>query len=340
MSKRIDFGPVLPIHRGDWQAGVTYERLNTVRYKSASWVCKALSTTAEPTTSSTDWFLQAEDSVSVASVNGQTGVVNITNTLSTPAIDDNSTLIANTAWVTDKIEQTVSDIDTSILAQASANTSTAIANAVNQMTTANDKKFATKLDLDVVRANVVDVVNDQAIAGVKTFSEPVYGPTATAGTNTTQLATTAFVNIAVSGKASDDEVVKLSDNQTINGIKTFSSPISGSITGNAATATKATQDGNGDVITATYLSKTDASNNYLGKNAKAVSATVADSATKASQDASGNTITTTYATKSDLASVSNVANAALPASKITYGTATLEAGVSALADGVIYFVYE
>lgn len=53
---------------------------------------------------------------------------------------------------------------------------------------------------------------------------------------------------------------------------------------------------------ATFLTKTEASNTYLGKTAKAASASTADSATKATQDASGNVITTTYATKSEVTS--------------------------------------
>ena len=71
-------------------------------------------------------------------------------------------------------------------------------------------------------------------------------------------------------------------------------------TANAVSATKATQDGNGNVITATYLTKNDASSTYLGKTAKATSASLADQATKASQDANGNTITEQYATKDEL----------------------------------------
>jgi hypothetical protein len=50
----------------------------------------------------------------------------------------------------------------------------------------------------------------------------------------------------------------------------------------------------------TYLSKSDASNTYLGKTAKAASAMSADTAAKAAQDASGNVITSTYATKTEL----------------------------------------
>lgn len=85
----------------------------------------------------------------------------------------------------------------------------------------------------------------------------------------------------------------------------------------AVNATKATQDASGNVITTTYATKTELSKKldtsaaftkttadglYLGKTAKAASATAADSATKATQDASGNVITSTYATKSELTS--------------------------------------
>ena len=96
----------------------------------------------------------------------------------------------------------------------------------------------------------------------------------------------------------------------------------------ATSALKATQDGDGNVISgtylknanaestyltkanasSTYLSKSDASSTYLSKSAKAASATVADSATKATQDANGNDIAATYSTKTELNSVSAVAN--------------------------------
>ena len=92
----------------------------------------------------------------------------------------------------------------------------------------------------------------------------------------------------------------------------------------ADSATKATQDASGNVITATYATKDELSTKldasdaftratadtlYLGKTAKAASAATADTATsatsavnatKATQDASGNVITTTYATKSEV----------------------------------------
>lgn len=83
-------------------------------------------------------------------------------------------------------------------------------------------------------------------------------------------------------------------------------------------AIKATQDASGNVITATYATKAELSNKldassaftkaqadnlYLGKSAKATSASVADtatSATKATQDSEGNIITSTYATKTEV----------------------------------------
>ena len=49
-----------------------------------------------------------------------------------------------------------------------------------------------------------------------------------------------------------------------------------------------------------YLQKTEAESLYLGKTAKATSATTADFATKATQDGSGQVITSTYATKTEL----------------------------------------
>ncbi len=58
-------------------------------------------------------------------------------------------------------------------------------------------------------------------------------PTAAVGTNSTQLATTAFVQANAA-----NTVVQLTGNQTIAGVKTFTSNIVGNITGNSATATK------------------------------------------------------------------------------------------------------
>ena len=57
----------------------------------------------------------------------------------------------------------------------------------------------------------------------------------------------------ISQKANDSDVVHKSENETITGTKTFSSNIVGNLTGNADTATKATQDSNGNQISSTYL---------------------------------------------------------------------------------------
>lgn len=104
---------------------------------------------------------------------------------------------------------------------------------------------------------------------------------------------------------------------TITGVKMNGTSVGTSGVVDLGTVITAHQDISGklDATTAasTYLTKTDASNTYLGKTAKAASATTADSATtassctgnsatatKATQDASGNVITTTYATKTEL----------------------------------------
>ena len=217
-------------------------------------------------------------------------------------------------------------------------TSITLQNSAGTSIGSYDGATATTIKLTASTVGLGNVTNESksTMFTSPTFTGTPKAPTATAGTNTTQIATTAFVatavanlvnsapetldtlgelatalsenvevttalNTAIGKKANDSDVVKLSGNQTIAGTKTFSSTISGSISGNAATATKATQDGSGNVITSTYLTKTDASNSYLGKTAKASSATTADSATKATQDASGNVITSTYATKTELA---------------------------------------
>ena len=76
----------------------------------------------------------------------------------------------------------------------------------------------------------------------------------------------------------------------------------------ADSAGSASQDGQGRVITSTYLTKADASTTYLGKSDKAASASAADtaaSATKAVQDGAGNVITTTYAKKTEVSAQVN-----------------------------------
>ena len=130
----------------------------------------------------------------------------------------------------------------------------------------------------------------------------------------------------------------------------FNTALNGKLdaTANAVSATKATQDASGNVITATYATKTalnakqdtatafkqtDADKLYLGKTAKAVSATSADSATKATQDASGNVITATYATKDELSTKLDASDAFTRATADTlYLGKTAKAASAATAD--------
>lgn len=130
----------------------------------------------------------------------------------------------------------------------------------------------------------------------------------------------------------------------------FNTALNGKLdaTANAVSATKATQDASGNVITTTYATKTalnakqdtatafkqtDADKLYLAKAGKAVSATSADSATKATQDASGNVITTTYATKDELSTKLDASDAFTRATADTlYLGKTAKAASAATAD--------
>lgn len=103
--------------------------------------------------------------------------------------------------------------------------------------------FATKTELSNglnAKANSNDVVNlngNQTINGVKTFRSPVVVPNATATTHAVNLAqlntkanqATTYnkseVNNLVNAKANANATVNLTGNQTINGVKTFTSPV-------------------------------------------------------------------------------------------------------------------
>ena len=90
----------------------------------------------------------------------------------------------------------------------------------------NDLDFQTKTEVDSAISKLVG----SAPETLDTLNE-----LATALGNDPNFATTVANQIGT--KANNDEVVKLSGNQTIGGTKTFSSTISGSINGNAGTAT-------------------------------------------------------------------------------------------------------
>lgn len=88
-------------------------------------------------------------------------------------------------------------------------------------TVADDSHNHTIANVD----NLQSSLDAKAPLASPTLTGTPKAPTATAGTNTTQIATTAFVTTAIANKTS------------------------------VASATKATQDGSGNVITSTYVTK-------------------------------------------------------------------------------------
>jgi hypothetical protein len=73
-----------------------------------------------------------------------------------------------------------------------------------------------------IKANAVSLDTAQTVGGVKTFTSSPIVPTADAADNSQKVATTAFVQGEIVSKANASEVVKLTGNQTIAGVKTFS----------------------------------------------------------------------------------------------------------------------
>ena len=84
--------------------------------------------------------------------------------------------------------------------------------------------------------NIQTAVNSKADTLSPTLTGTPLAPTATAGTNTTQVATTAFVTTAVTnGITTERTATATLTNKTITG--TFTGNITGNVTGNADTAT-------------------------------------------------------------------------------------------------------
>jgi hypothetical protein len=119
----------------------------------------------------------------------------------------------------------------------SANSATSAAtSATNAAAEANlAKDWATKLVTTVDGVEFSSKYYAQQAAATAASINPANFATAAQGTR----ADTAFGwgNHALAGYAADNAVVKLTGNQTIAGTKTFSSPVAGDITGNAATVT-------------------------------------------------------------------------------------------------------
>ena len=137
--------------------------------------------------------------------NTNTSITNLTTRLNTLADSDDTTL--------DQMSEVVAYIKSN-------------KNLIDAVTTAKADAEHTHDISDVT--NLQTTLNAKAALASPTFTGTPKAPTATAGTNTTQLATTAFVTTAVANKTS------------------------------VANATKATQDASGNVITDTYEKKANA----------------------------------------------------------------------------------
>ena len=99
--------------------------------------------------------------------------------------------------------------------------------------------------------NLMTTDTAQTVTAVKTFSSlPESSVTPTANN---QLTNKAYVDAHVPSK-----MVTTDTAQTISGAKTFSATITGNLSGNATSATKATQDGDGNTISSTYVKLTGA----------------------------------------------------------------------------------
>ena len=103
-----------------------------------------------------------------------------TTTVTTQSATDNSTKIATTAFVKTAIDNLIDG------APGTMDTLKELSTALD-----NNNSYATTITLQLAQ---------KAPKADPTFTGTPLGPTATAGTNTTQLATTAFVQTAISGK--------------------------------------------------------------------------------------------------------------------------------------------
>ncbi|MCD4858157.1 hypothetical protein LRP98_05015 [Campylobacter coli] len=135
------------------------------------------------------------------------------------------------AKVTKTGDETIAGVKTFSVPPISATNPT----ANNQV--ANKAYVDTRVNAKANANAVVTLIGNQTIAGVKTFSSPVVVPNGTANTHAVNLAqlntkanqattyTKTEVDTRVNAKANANAVVTLIGNQTIAGVKTFSSPV-------------------------------------------------------------------------------------------------------------------
>lgn len=137
----------------------------------------------------------------------------------------------------------------------------------------NDSEFVTLSDLDESESGIieglagkVDKVEGKGLSTndfTNDYKSKVDSNTSARHTHSNKAildATTASfttaINNTINSKANSSEVVKITGNQTIEDTKTFTSSIIGNLSG---TASRATADGNGNNIAATYATKAEIS---------------------------------------------------------------------------------
>ena len=103
----------------------------------------------------------------------------------------------------------------------------------------NGVLFNGSSNITISDGTAVKLTGDQTIAGAKTFSSVITGSISGNAGSATKLATARTINgVNFDGSAnitvSDSNAVKLTGNETITGVKTFSSNIVGNITGSAS----------------------------------------------------------------------------------------------------------
>lgn len=102
--------------------------------------------------------------------------------------------------------------------------------------TGDSNKIVKGAEIDDEFNNIQTGINSKADTLSPALTGTPLAPTATAGTNTTQIATTSFVSTAVTnGITTERTATATLTNKTITG--TFTGPLTGAVTGNASTAT-------------------------------------------------------------------------------------------------------
>lgn len=172
-------------------------------------------------------------------------------------------------------------------------------------------------------SDLVSVSTARTNLGLGTAATTASTAYATAAQGTNADTAYGWGNHASAGYAADNAVVKLTGDQTVGGTKTFSSPITASVSGNAATATTATNL-SGGTVSATSISDsgnlafTGTGNRITGDFSNA---TVASRVTFQTSTTNGSTIVGAIPNGTGATSVFRAFNAADPtnAGQATFG---------------------